>query len=118
MAKEYWAKIDPAREINANSRPKKSLAPEQVRRVNIPLVIKRAIWKRDEGSCAFVSRQTGQRCGSRHRIQLDHYPTPYALGGENTEENLRLTCYQHNAFHAIQKFGIRKMQRHWARKKQ
>lgn len=45
--------------------------------------------------CAFEHPQTGRRCGSKFQLQRDHIK-PYARGGSNKPENLRLLCAQHN----------------------
>jgi hypothetical protein len=111
MAKEFWAIIDPGREPKKTRSPQ-SVTAQKVHTDTIPAAIKRAIWKRDDGCCAFTN-QTGKKCGSRHRVQFDHYPTPHALGGPSTEQNLRLACFQHNARHAIQRYGLKKMERYW-----
>jgi hypothetical protein len=67
--------------------------PGEVSSRAIPVKLKRAIWKRDEGRCQF---KAGDKiCGERHGLQLDHI-TPFALGGPATEENLRLLCGAHN----------------------
>jgi hypothetical protein len=29
-------------------------------------------------------------------LQFDHYPIPFAKGGNNHEENIRHLCFQHN----------------------
>jgi hypothetical protein len=107
IAKAYWEKIDPCRAIRA----KKLVSRAQVHFDTITTAIKRAVWKRDNGECAFTNTQ-GKKCKSTYRLQFDHFPIPKAKGGPSTEENLRLTCFQHNAFHAVQKFGLKKMERY------
>ena len=61
----------------------------------IPAAIRTAVWKRDQGKCTFNDPITGRKCDSRHFVQLDHVH-PYAKGGVNTEQNLRLLCGGHN----------------------
>lgn len=53
----------------------------------IPAATRRFVWKRDRGEC--------QVCQTRHGLQLDHI-RPFAEGGPNTPENLRLLCGAHN----------------------
>ncbi len=65
----------------------------------IPMAVRREVWKRDCGMCTYRDPKTGQRCGSRHGIQYDHI-RPYAWGGENTVQNLRLRCGRHNRYTA------------------
>lgn len=62
---------------------------------SIPAALRRAVMKRDEGRCTFEDPRTKRRCNSRFQIQIDHV-YPRALGGENTEENLRCLCRAHN----------------------
>ena len=61
----------------------------------IPAAVRRQVWQRDGGRCSYVDRQTGRRCNSRHRIEMDHI-LPYALGGGADPENLRLVCRAHH----------------------
>jgi hypothetical protein len=62
----------------------------------IPVGLKRETWKKQNEGCAFVSPVNGKRCGSRHRLQIDHI-IPYSRGGSSREAaNLRLLCAVHN----------------------
>ena len=70
---------------------------------NIPAALRHQVAERDEYCCAFVSPD-GHHCGETRGLQLDHV-TPLALGGETSEENLRLLCPRHNRFEAIRRFG-------------
>jgi hypothetical protein len=65
---------------------------------HIPAAVKRAVWFRDRGQCAFVSRQ-GRRCKERSYLEL-HHIQPFALGGEATTANIALRCRGHNAYEA------------------
>lgn len=81
----------------------KSLAPPGAPQVGgTPSVasIRRQVWKRDGGCC--------RNCGSRYAVQIDHI-TPRALGGGDTEDNLRLLCRHCNQRAAIKSFGRKKM---------
>jgi 5-methylcytosine-specific restriction endonuclease McrA len=69
----------------------------------IPAEVQRAVWKRDNGRCTFVS-ENGRRCEERTRVEFDHVH-PVARGGESTTENLRLRCRAHNQFGAECTFG-------------
>jgi len=69
----------------------------------IPLALRRAVWERDDGRCAWTSPD-GRRCGSRWKLELDHIDAA-ALGGPPTLENLRVACRPHNVFHAEETFG-------------
>ncbi len=63
----------------------------------IPKTLKTKIWQRDQGKCQYRDPKTRIFCGSKYQIQLDHR-YPFVLGGENTEENLRLLCRRHNQY--------------------
>jgi hypothetical protein len=79
--------------------------PEQPRRRGrqAPAAVRRAVFERDQGRCAFVD-DSGQRCRDTHRLEL-HHVKPFARGGEHTLENLSLRCAAHNALAAEQDFG-------------
>ena len=64
---------------------------------HVPAGVKRAVWKRDEGRCAFVG--TDGRCTERALLEF-HHVEPFALGGEATVQNIQLRCRAHNAFEA------------------
>jgi hypothetical protein len=70
---------------------------------HIPAAVKRAVWFRDRGQCAFVSPQ-GRRCKERSFLEL-HHIQPFALGGEATTGNIALRCSRHNAHEAERVFG-------------
>src|SRR5262249_42154676 len=58
------------RKLAATSRPRKpSSQPTNPR--TIPSHVRRAVWKRDQGRCTFVSL-TGRRCESREFLEFDH----------------------------------------------
>ena len=70
---------------------------------HIPAAVRRAVWFRDRGQCAFVSPQ-GRRCTQRSFLEL-HHVQPFALGGEATADNISLRCRSHNAHEAEGYFG-------------
>jgi len=70
---------------------------------HIPAAVKRAVWFRDRGQCAFVSAQ-GRRCEQRSYLEL-HHIHPFALGGEATVGNIALRCQRHNALESELVFG-------------
>jgi hypothetical protein len=69
----------------------------------IPAEVRRAVWDRDGGACAFVAAG-GKRCGSTRRLEL-HHLVPHARGGASTIDNLSLRCSTHNLYHAELDFG-------------
>jgi hypothetical protein len=70
---------------------------------HIPAEVKRTVWLRDLGRCAFVGTG-GRRCVERGFLEF-HHVTPYALGGEATVTNIQLRCRSHNAYEARLYFG-------------
>ncbi len=70
---------------------------------SIPARTVRQIWVRDRGKCKL--------CGSRFAIQIDH-SQPWAWGGSNDKNNLRLLCRNCNQRQAIKKMGLKKMTRY------
>src|SRR5213593_2175018 len=81
----------------ATERPQASQAPSPGSR-HIPAEVKRKVWIRDGGRCAFVSAG-GRRCGERGFLEF-HHVEPYAVGGEATVENISLRCRAHNGHEA------------------
>ena len=69
----------------------------------IPAAVKRAVWLRDRGQCAFVARG-GRRCGEHAFLEL-HHIQPFAMGGEATVDNISLRCRRHNVYEAELAFG-------------
>jgi hypothetical protein len=69
----------------------------------IPAAVRREVWRRDEGRCAFVSAD-GHRCASTHWVQF-HHVVAHAKGGLSTVSNLSLRCASHNQHHAEHDFG-------------
>ena len=74
-------------------------APESARarrgRRHIPEAVRRAVWRRDGGTCCYQDPLTGVTCGATHLVQIDHI-VPVAQGGSNDLVNLRLRCTVHN----------------------
>jgi hypothetical protein len=70
---------------------------------HIPAEVKRAVWLRDLGRCAFVGTN-GRRCPERGFLEF-HHIHPHALGGEPTAGNIQLRCRAHNAYEARVCFG-------------
>ena len=68
----------------------------------VPAGVRRAVWERDGGQCAFVGRLG--RCTERGGLEY-HHVQPYAAGGPATVENIQLRCRSHNMHDAEQFFG-------------
>jgi 5-methylcytosine-specific restriction endonuclease McrA len=71
-------------------------------RRHVPAHVRRAVWARDQGRCAFVG--SAGCCAETGRLEF-HHVVPFALGGLTTVENLQLRCRVHNAFEAGEIFG-------------
>lgn len=69
---------------------------------HIPAHVRRAVWTRDGGQCAFVGSQG--RCSERAFLEY-HHVRPYADGGLTEARNIELRCQGHNNFEARQFFG-------------
>jgi hypothetical protein len=65
---------------------------------HVPAEVKRAVWLRDLGRCAFVA-EDGRRCAERAFVEF-HHVRPWAAGGEATVENIQLRCRRHNHYEA------------------
>jgi 5-methylcytosine-specific restriction endonuclease McrA len=93
--------------------PKKPQSkPKRTR--HIPAKEQDKVWVRDKGQCAYVG-PCGRRCNATHNLQIDHYPIPYARGGPNKADNLRLLCAKHNQFMAETVFGQTHMNKYYHR---
>jgi hypothetical protein len=73
---------------------------------DIPDAVRREVWRRDGGQCAYVAT-TGRRCGERAFLELHHLEA-YANGGPPTVENIALRCRRHNQYEAELVFGPRR----------
>jgi 5-methylcytosine-specific restriction endonuclease McrA len=79
-------------------------------RESIPAAVRRAVWERDEGRCMWPL-DGGGRCGSPHRLELDHL-IPWARGSEPTVDGLRVLCRSRNQLAARRTFWARCVERY------
>jgi hypothetical protein len=70
---------------------------------HIPAAVKREVWRRDAGRCAFVG--SGGRCLEEAFLEF-HHVVPYADGGPATTTNIELRCRSHNAYEAAHYSGV------------
>jgi hypothetical protein len=84
-------------------RAARTTAPDQSR--HIPAQVKRTVWLRDLGRCAF--RASGRRCEERGFLEF-HHLVPFAMGGAATADNIALRCRAHNSYEAEQVYGPRR----------
>lgn len=97
LKKQKFAATDQPRNISEDSRPTDSR--------RIPAEVKRQVWTRDDGRCAFVAKN-GHRCAERGFLEF-HHVKPCSVGGEATIDNIQLRCRAHNEFEAETFFGRR-----------
>jgi len=92
------------RRFAETSRPRvsTSAAADTSRTRQIPAAVRRHVWRRDAGRCAFMGREG--RCRETAFLEF-HHVEPYAAGGEATVANIQLRCRAHNAYEARQFFG-------------
>lgn len=103
--------VEPSRRRSKRPTESKPAATSksQPRREPVTAEVRREVWRRDGGRCAWTSAD-GHRCGSRWRLEVDHVEAA-ALGGPSTPENLRLVCGAHNRLHAEETYGRAFMER-------
>jgi len=68
----------------------------------IPSAVRRAVWTRDNGQCAFMG--TLGRCTERGFLEF-HHAVPFADGGAATVDNIQLRCRAHNQYESDRWFG-------------
>jgi hypothetical protein len=83
---------------------RKSMADVAPSGRSIPAAIKREVWLRDGGRCAFAGPDG--RCGETAFLEY-HHVIPFAAGGSADATNLQLRCRAHNAHEARMYFGGR-----------
>ncbi len=72
----------------------------------VPAAVRRIVWVRDLGRCAFVGGN-GHRCNQRRFVEF-HHVDPHALGGEATADGIQLRCRRHNDYEGRLYFGVRR----------
>jgi hypothetical protein len=65
---------------------------------HMPASVKREVWRRDDGRCAYTGR--AGRCTERSFLEY-HHVQPYAAGGAATAANIELRCRAHNVYEAF-----------------
>lgn len=69
---------------------------------HLPAAVRRAVWRRDEGRCAFEGPHG--RCRETGHLEF-HHLVPFARGGPTTVANLSLRCRAHNS-HEAEMLGL------------
>ncbi len=104
-ARPRAAKPSPAGEAHASGARRPSTTKPVANTRHIPAAVRREVWRRDAGQCAFRAR-SGRRCSETGSLEL-HHVEPFARGGRATADNIELRCRAHNQYEAIQVFGER-----------
>jgi hypothetical protein len=94
--------IGPTVKTAASSHQSKAVQV-RTRRGHISNATKRLVTARDGMRCSYVSPD-GERCGSAKFTQI-HHEKPWARGGVDTSDNLRVLCEAHNHLIAERDFG-------------
>jgi hypothetical protein len=100
LAKDFVKKKDPL------ARAEKKSAPDK-RRVMSPRC---QVFLKAQGKCEYQDPETGQVCGSRQQVEVDHR-LPRALGGTDEPKNLRCLCRKHNQYEAERLLGSKVMEK-------
>ena len=85
----------------ATNKPRRPRATKEGSR-HIPRQVRRDVWKRDGGRCAFVGRSG--RCTQRRYLEC-HHIQPHGHQGPPTLENIALRCRAHNVYESELVFG-------------
>ena len=90
------------RKCAATAKPRPARRPKPGSR-HVPASVRRAVWERDGGRCAFVGNG-GHRCTATRGLEYDHVE-PVARGGTASVDGIRLLCRAHNQFEAERTYG-------------
>jgi 5-methylcytosine-specific restriction endonuclease McrA len=88
--------------LGATNRPRAARPTRRGSR-HIPAGVRRAVWERNGGRCAFTSAD-GKRCSERGFSEF-HHVHPHGDAGEGNLENIELRCRAHNQYEADVYFG-------------
>jgi hypothetical protein len=69
---------------------------------HVPAAVRREVWARDQGRCAFEGPHG--RCHETGRLEF-HHVEPFARGGPTDASNLSLRCRAHNQYEGEKIFG-------------
>ena len=84
------------------ARPRQEPRPTRRGSRHVPSAVKREVWIRDGGQCAFAG--AAGRCTETGFLQY-HHVVPFADGGDAVAGNIQLRCRAHNAYEAEEWFG-------------
>jgi len=84
-------------------KPRTSKKKTTARTRAIPAPIRREVFERDEGRCAFADAE-GRRCGATWKVEF-HHGMAYGRGGTHDPDNIELRCRAHNQYEADLVYG-------------
>jgi len=86
---------------NGASKEPQPLNGLSIRSRFISIHAKREVFKRSKGQCEWVANESGVRCQSRYKLEIDHI-LAFAKNGSNDAGNLRHLCRNHNHRAAVE----------------
>jgi hypothetical protein len=89
------------KKLGLTSKPRRSRPPKAGSR-HVPADVRRVVWRRDKGRCAYVGRDG--RCGETKYLEW-HHVVPHGYQGPATVANISLRCQAHNLYEGEQVFG-------------
>jgi hypothetical protein len=98
--------VDLAKKKFADTRKPRRSRAKDPRARDASAAVKRAVWVRDLGRCAFIGTN-GHRCNERRFLEF-HHVDPHALGGEASVDKIELRCRRHNDYEGRLYFGKRR----------
>ncbi len=98
--------VDLAKKKYADTRKPRRSRARDPRSRDTSAAVKRAVWVRDLGRCAYIG-PSGHRCNERRFVEF-HHVDPRALGGEASVDNIELRCRHHNDYEGRLYFGKRR----------
>ncbi len=101
-ALDLWVANLERTKLCMTSRPRSPRTTNPASR-HIGAAVKREVWRRDGGRCAFQGERG--RCAETGFLEF-HHIVPYADGGATTANNLELRCRSHNQHEAEQWSGV------------
>jgi hypothetical protein len=91
------------RKLGRAARPSTARSGEaRARGRHIPRAVRRVVWTRDQGRCAFIG--TDGRCRETGFLEY-HHVVPFAAGGDAEPGNIELRCRAHNGYEATVYFS-------------
>jgi 5-methylcytosine-specific restriction endonuclease McrA len=80
---------------------------------HIPQSVQDEVFMRDGGRCTFIG-DDGVQCDSMWNLEIDHI-VPFAKGGNNSPDNLRLLCAMNNRLAAEHEYRMEFMKKFYRR---